>query len=355
MKTKIWFMLLAILIINGCGGGGGGSSSSFDASNNAPVVNNIVTTNEQNISSIVKEENGEYKVYVNENQRTAFKINAKDNSRVTYHLSEGDWRMFDIDMYSGEFCFKDFTDFETKKEYHTKVIIDDGLGHITEKKVTIYVIDSNNEITIPSVTNSNDSLSGIDESKYFITTWKTDNNGTSSNNQITIPTLGDGYHYSVDWGDGSSSQDVTKDITHTYSQIGTYRVKISGDFPRINFGKNMNTDALKILSIEQWGTIKWHSMGSAFEGASNLVGNAIDKPNLSNVTDMSWMFDGATSFNQDIGNWNVSNVTDMQRMFSEATSFNQDIGNWDVSNVTFMLGMFENASSLEKIPSWYHE
>src|SRR5690606_27824054 len=33
----------------------------------------------------------------------------------------------------------------------------------------------------------------------FITTWKTDNPGTSQDNQITIPTVGTGYLYHVYW------------------------------------------------------------------------------------------------------------------------------------------------------------
>ena len=59
---------------------------------------------------------------------------------------------------------------------------------------------------------------------------------------------------------------------------------------------------------------------------------------VSNVTDMSWMFSGAT-FNQPIGDWDVSNVTSMFGMLRK-TNFNQPIGNWDVSNVTNMQWMF---------------
>ena len=76
------------------------------------------------------------------------------------------------------------------------------------------------------------------ESNYctnaFITTWKTDNIGSSQDNQITIPTFfGETYDYTVDWGDGTSDENVTGDITHTYASPGTYQVAINGIFPRI--------------------------------------------------------------------------------------------------------------------------
>ena len=68
----------------------------------------------------------------------------------------------------------------------------------------------------------------------------------------------------------------------------------------------------------------------------------------SKIVDMSFLFYGADSFNQDIGNWDVSNVTDMSIMFDYAESFNQDIGNWDVGNVTDMRNMFWYADSFNQ-------
>ena len=41
-----------------------------------------------------------------------------------------------------------------------------------------------------------------------------------------------------------------------------------------------------------------------------------------NMTDM---FRDASSFNQALDKWNVSNVTDMEQMFLDATSFNQPL------------------------------
>ena len=47
--------------------------------------------------------------------------------------------------------------------------------------------------------------------------------------------------------------------------------------------------------------------------------------------------------------WNVSNVTDMNtecvKRLNYASSFNQPLNDWDVSNVTHMESMFDGASS----------
>ena len=73
----------------------------------------------------------------------------------------------------------------------------------------------------------------------------------------------------------------------------------------------------------------------------------ISQWDVSNVTDMKWMFENASSFNQSLNNWNVSNVEDMWGMFLSATSFNQPLNKWNVSNVENMYGMFADAASLD--------
>ena len=74
---------------------------------------------------------------------------------------------------------------------------------------------------------------------------------------------------------------------------------------------------------------------------------------VSNVTNMSYMFCRASSFNQDVSEWDVSNVTNMSYMFCCASSFNQDMSEWDVSNVTDMSCMFYSAISYDQdVSKW---
>ena len=65
----------------------------------------------------------------------------------------------------------------------------------------------------------------------------------------------------------------------------------------------------------------------------------------SGVTSMRDLFNGASSFNEDIGAWDTSGVTRMDAMFNGASAFDQDIGSWDTSGVTTMGSMFRDASS----------
>jgi surface protein len=191
----------------------------------------------------------------------------------------------------------------------------------------------------------------------FITTWKTDNPGTSTTTQIEIPTTGTGYNYSIYWEEVNNAANngnvagITGNYIVNFSSAGVYRVEISGDFPRIYF--NNAGDKAKLLTIEQWGGIAWTSMEGSFYGCSNLTMPATDVPDLGLVTNMNSMFRGATNFNGDVRSWNVSTVTDMGALFRDATNFNQDISSWNVSSVTRMGNMFRDAPNFNQdLSSW---
>merc|ERR1711935_783807 len=64
----------------------------------------------------------------------------------------------------------------------------------------------------------------------------------------------------------------------------------------------------------------------------------------SKVTDMGYMFNGASAFNQPLS-FDTSKVTNMAGMFRDTSSFNQPLS-FDTSSVTTMVSMFSWATSL---------
>jgi len=112
-----------------------------------------------------------------------------------------------------------------------------------------------------------------------------------------------------------------------------------------------NPDGSKLSQISQWGSVVWSSMENALCNCDNFNLTAIDEPNLSVTTNLSTMFFGAVSFNEDIDDWDVSNITDMSWMFSES-QFNQGLNAWDVSNVTDMSWMFSQSHFNQNIDDW---
>ena len=189
----------------------------------------------------------------------------------------------------------------------------------------------------------------------FVTSWTTYYPGSSTANQITLPLVSDGtYNFSVDWGDSSQDTITTWDAaakTHTYSSPSTYTVTMTGIYTKFSF--NQAGDYQKIINITQWGSNHWGAMDNAFKGCSHLESTATDTPDFSGVTNMSYMFYGASVFNGDLGSWNTSSVTNMSYMFYGAAAFNQNIGSWDTSAVTSMSAMFSGATVFnQNIGAW---
>ena len=73
--------------------------------------------------------------------------------------------------------------------------------------------------------------------------------------------------------------------------------------------------------------------------------NRCTRPNQGNNY-VGYVF-GSSTFNGNISDWDVSNVENMTAMFQGASAFNQDLSAWGdkLGNVTTMSNMFRNASA----------
>jgi len=187
--------------------------------------------------------------------------------------------------------------------------------------------------------------------KTFSTRWDI----TESNPTITIPVAGgeelSDYDFTIDWGDGTLER-YTGDsptISHTYSGTEATAIAISGSFPAMNAETN-GLSMPQLTEVVRWGDIDWESMAYMFTNAMDLEITAQDTPNLEGVSSMEGMFItfGTSNFNSDISNWDVSNVTNMKFLFAGTDAFNQDISSWDVSSVTSMESMFTQAVSFDQ-------
>lgn len=232
----------------------------------------------------------------------------------------------------------------------------------------VYVIGQK-RINVPTVI-------GKSEPRPFIITVKTDNAGTSSSTQFTIPTnpLYRGV-YDIETSDGQVYKNVSGDKTLTFPTAGTYDIKISGNFASIYF--NNEGDKAKLLDIKQWGDVVWRSMVSSFRGCTSLTNiTAKDAPVLSSfkfeplpqssliyfpISDLVSTFSGCSNLTNInfMANWDMSQVRNISSLFRECSSITDWSGmaNWDVSNLkylnqTFLLVSSFNDDAMEYIRNW---
>jgi surface protein len=118
------------------------------------------------------------------------------------------------------------------------------------------------------------------------------------------------------------------------------------------YGEEDISTELRQFPIGTWDVSQVTNMSGMFNDCTNF-NQPLDSWDVSNVTDMSRMFNDCTSFNQPLDSWDVSNVTDMSRMFNDCTSFNQPLDSWDVRNVEDMSRMFAGCTSFNQpLDSW---
>ena len=140
------------------------------------------------------------------------------------------------------------------------------------------------------------------------------------------------------------------------------------------YSDNHMKDSLNWLDVSEIRNMTKLFKGPDNSNVSNEYKGDISKWDVSNVTNMSYMFYnsefdgdisqwdvsnvrimnntfGSSIFNNDISGWDVSNVRNMNEMFMHS-SFNGNISNWDVSNVRIMKNMFYDSMFNQDISRW---
>jgi surface protein len=172
---------------------------------------------------------------------------------------------------------------------------------------------------------------------------------TAPNTTMVLP-FGGIASINVNWGNGTLLNYINTPST-IYSSPGSYSIRISGYATSYGITTGTYTGANLISSVTQWGTLGLVSLAGAFNGASTLV--SVPSSISEYVTNLSFMFSNASSFNQDLSTWNTSNVTTMSNMFINAINFNENIRIWNTSNVSSVNNMFRGASSFNQdISRW---
>jgi len=215
--------------------------------------------------------------------------------------------------------------------------------------------NSNNTSNTPNIPTPNPDF--ISTWNVWIDTW------VSWFNNLKLPLQSNWtYNFTVDWWDWSSNTITTwnqAEATHAYASAWTYDVTITWTidwfaFNAWTFTQDNMDDWDKLIDIKQWWPVKISDWWNQFSHAENLVSfSATDTPDLTLITDMSYMFGFATNFNWNISWWDTSSVINMSYMFYNDASFNQNINSWDTSSVINMSFMFSSASSFnQNINSW---
>ncbi len=257
------------------------------------------------------------------------------NNVLTYAITGGNTgNVFAINPTTGAVTVAGALDYSTTASYALEVTVTDG-GGTSRLSGTATLI----------ITGTHVESGGTNQTDHFVLTITT----TSADELFTFYT--EDTRYDIDWNNDqmfeAGDTEVSGTQFHTFAEAGAHAIR----FRNLNdVYINKQADAAKYTVIEQWGTAVWNAdMSHAFHGAINLTMNErAGIPNMGTVTNMSYMFAGATSFDQNIAGWNTSTVTDMTSMFQNAASFNRAIDGWDVSSVTNMTSMFFRASAFNQ-------
>jgi surface protein len=166
------------------------------------------------------------------------------------------------------------------------------------------------------------------------------------------------YLFDVDWGDSSTETGITTSAkTHTYTDAGTYTVKISGQFAGFYMGGASATDKTSLTNFVQWGTeTVIQGVYRMFSQCVNMVYSATDNPTITleptvtNYNSASQIFQSCESItNLDLSGWNWTNIeliTTTSSMFQYCDFLESlNLTGWNFINVTTLISCLQAIGS----------
>ncbi len=176
------------------------------------------------------------------------------------------------------------------------------------------------------------------------------------------------YDYDIDWGDGNTETSATMTQpggafyqikSHTYTNAGTYEIKISGDDFKGLFMRgawsgagyaNDPNSRLALVNLKNWGDCKIHDLSQSYYNANNVVYSAIDRPILDNfsatgsVRQMFYYCDKITNLN--LSEWldtdkfkKHDQMMSMNYTLADSLLEEIDLTGWDFSNSTTIINL----------------
>lgn len=172
---------------------------------------------------------------------------------------------------------------------------------------------------------------------------------------VSIPmVLGGTYDYWIDWGDGTSSTQITAyndtNATHTYVADGEYTIRLIGTLDQLEYTGNIAACLKEVTKCN----LAFSVIKNMFKGCTNLT-NVVESifSQTTMPTTAESVFEGCSKFGMiPVGLFdNMSGILSFRNTFKGTSIINIPTGLFDSNNsATDFSGVFENCARLVAIP-----
>lgn len=172
---------------------------------------------------------------------------------------------------------------------------------------------------------------------------------------VSIPmVLGGTYDYWIDWGDGTSSTQITAyndtNATHTYVADGEYTIRLIGTLDQLEYTGNIAACLKEVTKCN----LAFSVIKNMFKGCTNLT-NVVESifSQTTMPTTAESVFEGCSKFGMiPVGLFdNMSGILSFKNTFKGTSIINIPTGLFDSNNsATDFSGVFENCTRLVAIP-----